>query len=88
MTPNDEVPRPCPECGASPLGLSWGLSARPLGTWSLAGAQMKTSAVEWALVTCTGCGLRVPGRLIDPVIENGRFVGGHFESGGPVSEST
>lgn len=83
-----DLPKPCPSCGASPLELSWGLVARPLGTWSLAGAQMKTSAVEWATVSCPACGVQVPGRLVDAQFDGGRFTGGHFEATGPPTAST
>lgn len=49
---------PCPDCGQLTLELQLRprLEARPLGTWSLAGAQPKTSAVEveWPYAVCTG----------------------------------
>lgn len=43
---------PCPRCGELTLRLETRLEARPLGTWSLAGAQPKTSVVEWPYAVC------------------------------------
>lgn len=66
-----EVPKPCPNCGQQG-GLTIGprLEARPLGTWSLAGAQLKTSAVQRLGLGCTLCGMLVLGDLD----EDGKFV--------------
>lgn len=61
------VPRvdriPCPSCGAEPgcLSITETLVARPLGSWSLAGAQLKTSARSQPVLTCSACPLRVTG---------------------------
>lgn len=49
----------CPDCGTvGSLALGTRLTARPLGTWSLAGAQLKTSATEIPVLECStqGCG--------------------------------
>lgn len=58
---------PCPRCHAAPGTLAIGstLSARPLGEFSLAGYQMKFSAVEVPVLTCSACALRVVGRFED-----------------------
>lgn len=45
---------PCPTCGRLTLRFTTKLEPRPLGTWSLAGQQPKTSAVEWPYVVCDG----------------------------------
>lgn len=56
------VPKPCPACGESGgLTIGRGLQARPLGSWSLAGAMLKTSAREVAVLACGGCGMRLTG---------------------------
>jgi hypothetical protein len=62
----------CPKCGAGPgtLTLSKGMQALPIGTWSLAGVQLKTSAIEVPVVDCSACGLHVVGSY-DP---DGRHV--------------
>lgn len=44
---------PCPGCGHRTLELQLKLVSRPIGTWSLAGQQPKTSAVEWPYLVCT-----------------------------------
>lgn len=43
---------PCPRCGESRLRVTTKLESRPIGTWSLSGNQLKTSAVEWPYVVC------------------------------------
>lgn len=46
----------CPECGRSDrLALEVRLSAKPLGSYSIAGAQPKVIATEQLAVVCT-CG--------------------------------
>lgn len=50
---NDQLrEHPCPDCGHRTLEVQLRLRARPPGTWSLAGAQPKTSAVVWPYVVC------------------------------------
>ena len=46
----------CPQCQAKMFTLQNRLVARPLGTWSLSGAQMKVSAYEWPHLVCGNCG--------------------------------
>jgi len=54
----------CPQCGGeSTVEVERGLRARPLGSHSLAGAQMKVSAREVAVATCTNCDLHLIGHL-------------------------
>jgi Zn ribbon nucleic-acid-binding protein len=75
-----EIGKRCPACQATPLLLRWGLEAKRLGSFSLAGAQMKVSARQVARVSCGACGWSVPGRFTDDArIRDGRFISGHFE---------
>lgn len=55
----------CPACKAPPgsLRLTGGLQARPLGSFSLAGAQMKVSARSVPVLTCTACPMRLVGEF-------------------------
>lgn len=43
---------PCPRCGHTRLRFTTKLESKPLGTWSISGNQLKTSAVEWPYVVC------------------------------------
>lgn len=63
---------PCPQCGAAPgaLSVTPEIVAAPLGTWSLAGMQMKTTTRIRPVLCCSACDLRVPGELD----EDGRHV--------------
>lgn len=51
----------CPGCGHSGLRIEMRLLARPLGTFSLAGAQDKVSASEVPFLICDGCGASAQG---------------------------
>lgn len=54
----------CPKCGGQDtVQVEQGLQARPIGSFSLAGAQMKFSAREVAIATCTTCDLHLVGHL-------------------------
>jgi hypothetical protein len=59
---------PCPACGAPPgcLRVEDVLVAQPLGTFSLAGNQMKVSARTCPKLTCTQCRLELIGRYEHP----------------------
>ncbi len=46
---------PCPSCGHIGLTLKTTLLPKPLGTYSLAGAQMKLSAIETLIWSCPAC---------------------------------
>ncbi len=80
-TGSAELRQPCPSCGAA-LTLSWTLRAREVGSFSLAGAQLKFSATQAAIVVCEACGWRVAGQLTGATMSaDGRcFTGGHFEA--------
>lgn len=60
---------PCRDCGAYALRLEFRteLHARPLGTWSLSGNQLKTSAVEvqWPWMVCHSCKSECKGKIDD-----------------------
>lgn len=75
----------CPRCGGR-LTLTPLLRAKPLGSWSLAGAQPKTVATLRFRAECDGCDLSVEGRVEDgELAPDGRtFVRGRFveERGG------
>jgi hypothetical protein len=60
--PVDVTDTPCPGCGAKALRIEQRITGKPIGTFSLAGAQMKVSAtVKWWLV-CDGCGIEAEGK--------------------------
>jgi hypothetical protein len=75
-----DLPQDCPQCAQQRLEMVWTLVAHPIGTFSLAGAQMKFSASVVAVVRCHNCGFRAQGRLEDATMaEDGlSFTGGHF----------
>jgi predicted RNA-binding Zn-ribbon protein involved in translation (DUF1610 family) len=68
----------CPKCGAQDtVEIKRGFKARPLGSFSLAGNQLKFSANEVAIATCTSCDLHVVGHLEtgpDPEVNEIYFV--------------
>ena len=71
----------CPRCSAQgTVSIRPALRAKPIGSFSLAGAQMKVSAHSGVVAGCSSCGLRAFGHLQDPVIsEDGTtFVSGYF----------
>lgn len=56
--------KPCPMCGVvGSLRLSYQLYAKPIGSFSLSGQQMKVSAVRYLVVTCgiDSCDFRARG---------------------------
>lgn len=70
----------CPQCGSrDAISLRPVLVAKPVGSFSLAGAQMKVSAQTGAVVEC-GCGFTMSGHLEGATVgEDGKtFTGGHF----------
>lgn len=52
----------CPVCGKKMLRIEMRLRARPIGSYSLSGRQMKASAVEWPYLVCDGCGIDTPAK--------------------------
>lgn len=53
---------PCPACGQLTLDIEMRLLAKPLGTYSLSGRQMKFSAYEWPYLFCRSCGISAPAK--------------------------
>ncbi len=75
-----DIHKGCPACQGTPLLLRWGWEFSPIGTFSLAGEQMKVPGRHIARISCGACGWSAAGRLSDDArVENGRFVSGHFE---------
>lgn len=58
-----ELKVPCPQCGeAGKLGIYRVLMAKPIGSFSLSGAQMKVSAQDAPVLACGHCGLKLIGQ--------------------------
>jgi hypothetical protein len=72
--------KPCPECGAAgTVVLRPVIVAKPLGTFSLAGAQMKVSAWRGWELACSACSFRVLGQVEGlETDENDQITAGHF----------
>ena len=70
----------CPSCLAPPgcLTIDIEMVAKPLGTFSIAGAQMKVTAAMLPVLNCTACGLRIVGRY--------DADGRHVEFPAPITE--
>jgi hypothetical protein len=56
---------PCPWCGNRTLHIGEELRAKPIGSYSLSGTQMKVSAYTFPILVCHACGLEVEGRYED-----------------------
>lgn len=58
------VPKPCPSCGVEgQLTLGWRIVLKPIGTWSLAGAQVKSVGERKFGLGCGACGMMLYGWL-------------------------
>lgn len=53
---------PCPRCGELSLKIEWKLHAKPLGSFSVAGQQMKLVCQEWPYLVCKSCGVEAPAK--------------------------
>lgn len=53
---------PCPICDHKTLQIVMRIEAKPPGTFSLSGVQMKVSAAPWPYLMCTNCGAEARGR--------------------------
>jgi len=55
---------PCPKCGAEPptLIIEERFHAKPMGTYSLAGGQVKTSGWMLPTLMCKNCDLHIAGK--------------------------
>lgn len=80
-----DLPQGCPGCGAAMLEMRWALAAKPLGTHSLSGGQLKVSALVRARVSCEACAWSVQGGLEGATMsaDGTGFTGGHFVADGP-----
>lgn len=54
----------CPQ-GSVQMRLQWRMVARKIGTFSLAGQQMKFSAVRCPFLICDACGLSAQGKPVN-----------------------
>lgn len=52
----------CRYCGHHRIRVEWRMVATPLGTYSIAGAQMKFEATSVPFATCEGCGHESEGK--------------------------
>lgn len=74
----------CPECGhAGKLILETRMQAAQLGTFSLAGAGMKVTARDKALLRCLRCNMQRQGYVEDLYMSSDGVtaVSGHFVQG-------
>lgn len=53
---------PCRDCHTPTLTLEWRWETAPLGSFSLAGVQTKTTAYRWPWCVCTTCGAESKGK--------------------------
>jgi hypothetical protein len=60
-----ELDVPCPVCNQTALSLQTLLRAKPLGSFSLSGQQLKFSAYEWPHLVCGECGAAFPAKKDD-----------------------
>ncbi len=74
-----DLDKVCPNCFRQPLTLRWWMQAKPLGSYSLAGVQMKVSAFDAASISCPSCDWTVPGRLVNARMIDGKFIAGDFQ---------
>jgi hypothetical protein len=80
----------CPGCGTTGgLTLTPVMVAKPAGSYSLSGAQDKTTAVEAARLCCAACGWSAIGRIENlQVAGDGTITGGHLIIDQPPPTST
>lgn len=53
---------PCPACGEKKLAITMRVRVKPLGTFSLPGAQLKFPGIRWPYLMCEGCGVSAPAK--------------------------
>lgn len=62
----------CQKCfQAGGLTVEYRLTAMPIGSFSLAGAQMKVSALEWPWLMCRHCGAECQGKQVTTTTPEG-----------------
>lgn len=54
---------PCKYCGSKDTWVERRMEGKQIGTFSLAGAQMKFSVHTWPWAVCGGCGHESKGRI-------------------------
>ena len=64
MDVSDLEGTPCPLCGVAALRVEERLRAKPVGSFSLAGGQMKVVAERVLWLVCGACGIEVEGRRV------------------------
>lgn len=62
MTEPDVSTTACPACGEQRLEIEYRLEAKPLGSYSLAGHQVKVAASGWPWLVCRNCGVEARGK--------------------------
>jgi hypothetical protein len=71
----------CKHCGEGPMEVSRGIQLKPLGTFSLAGAQLKASAYDTLKLSCADCGLYAFGWATGlEVDDGGKVTAGTFHA--------
>lgn len=70
IRPSQPLGAYCRHCGSADTWIEWRVEARPLGSYSLAGAQVKASAREWPYAACGECGHVSRGEPSEPVGAN------------------
>ena len=56
MSTRTPLGAPCRHCGSADTWVEGRFEPQPLGTYSIAGAQMKFAAAPWPYAVCDGCG--------------------------------
>lgn len=77
----------CPKCASvGTTSVRLALIAKPIGTFSIAGAQFKTSARQVAVAECSACGLAVAGHLVNATYadDGATFTDGEFVADQPI----
>lgn len=54
---NYSVTTPCPACGSETLHIEHRLRSKPIGSFSVAGAQPKVVVEYWPWLVCGSCGI-------------------------------
>lgn len=54
----------CVYCGSDETYVEYRVEAKPVGSFSLAGAQAKVSSYTWPYAVCAGCGHESRGKLV------------------------
>lgn len=65
MSPNwpDVSETACPACGTTSLEIVERFEPKPIGTYSIAGAQTKLVGTMWPWLVCKNCGVEARGKV-------------------------